>query len=85
MGLQIQIFPEILKKNYRGKKVLEFPETCKSAKKFFAHSRKKLGKNPLVPFAQGHKHNLSLGSGALRNSLDFCIYVVRIYIYIYLC
>jgi hypothetical protein len=33
-----------MKKNYRGRKVLELPETCRSAKVFFAHGRKNLEK-----------------------------------------
>jgi hypothetical protein len=34
MGLGI--FSKFWKKNYRGRKVLEFSETCRSAKIFFA-------------------------------------------------
>jgi hypothetical protein len=39
------------RKNERGEKFLELLATCKSTKIFFAHSRKKLWKNPLVPFS----------------------------------
>jgi hypothetical protein len=45
------IFSKLKKIYYRDRKVLEFLETCRSTKICFAHSLKKLGKNPLVPFS----------------------------------
>ncbi len=48
--MRLGIFSKFQKKIYRSRKVLELAETCKSGKIFFAHSRRKFGKNPLVPF-----------------------------------
>jgi hypothetical protein len=64
MGLKK--FRNFENKNYRGEKVLELPETCKSTKIFFGHSIKKLRNISLAPFAPVQpRHSASNSIGTL--------------------